>query len=149
MKKLIFATLIVVFTLSNSALVYAQQGMKAKKYDNPEWKRVDFIKFKSGKYSRAKEIIKDYYAKAGQKSATPGPSLFIDLMTGEWDMMTVWDMKEGIEEMNWETSPNDVKWMAAMNDLAGGADKAKSIMDEFSSLIVRESSYIGKSAMPK
>ena len=64
-------------------------------------------------------------------------------------MMVVWDMKGGIEEMNWETSPNDIKWMTAMNDIAGGSDKAKMIMDEFSSLIIRETSYIGKSGMPK
>lgn len=149
MRKIIFTTVIVVFTLFTSTLVNAQQGMKAKKFDNPEWKRVDFVKFKSDKYPRAKELIRDYYAKAGQKSGTPGPSLLVDLMTGEWDMMVVWDMKEGIEEMNWEMSPNDVKWIAAMNDVAGGPAKAKAIMDEFSSLIVRESRYIGKEGMPK
>ncbi len=149
MKKLVYVTAIVVFTLLTSASVHAQQGMKAKKFDNPQWKRVEFVKFKSDKYPRAKELIKDYYAKAGQRSGTPGPSLLVDLVTGEWDMMLVWDMKEGIEEMNWEMSPNDVKWMTAMTEVAGGADKAKAVMDEFSSLIVRDTRYIGKEGMPK
>lgn len=148
-KLLLYLTMIFFCNLFTTTFVQAQQEMKAKKFDNPEWKRVSFIKFKADKFSRAKEIIKNYYAKAGQKAATPGPSLIVDLMTGEWDMMVVWDMKGGIEEMNWETSPNDIKWMTAMNDIAGGSDKAKMIMDEFSSLIIRETSYIGKSGMPK
>ncbi len=148
-KLLLYATMIFFCNLLTTTLVQAQQEMKAKKFDNPEWKRIVFIKFKADKVGRAKEIIQNYYAKAGQKAALPGPSMVVDLMTGEWDMMVVWDMKGGIEEMNWETSPNDVKWMTAMNDIAGGADKAKVIMDEFSSLITRETSYIGKSGMPK
>ena len=142
-------TVLVGFTSFASTVVCAQQDIKAKKFDNPQWKKVEFLKFKADKYSRAKEIIKDYYAKAAQKAGTPNPSLYVDLMTGEWDMMVVWDMKEGIEEMNWEMSPDDVKWMTAMNDLAGGAAKAKAIMDEFSSLIVRDTRYIAKEGMPK
>jgi hypothetical protein len=52
-------------------------------------------------------------------------------------------IKEGLDEMNWQTSPNDVKWMTAMNEVAGGADKAKAILDEWSSLIVRTNGYLG------
>lgn len=36
-------------------------------------------------------------------------------------------MKGGIEEMNWEVSPDNVKWMTALNEIAGGGDKAKAI----------------------
>ena len=82
-KLLLYLTMIFFCNLFTTTFVQAQQEMKAKKFDNPEWKRVSFIKFKADKFSRAKEIIKNYYAKAGQKAATPGPSLVVDLMTGE------------------------------------------------------------------
>ncbi len=147
-KLLLYVGMIIFYNLLSPTFVQAQE-MKAKKYDNPEWKSIGFIKFKSGKVDRAKEIIKNYYMKAGEKAGTPGPAMLIDLKTGEWDMMVLWDMKGGIEEMNWEMSPNDVKWMTAMNDIAGGGDKAKTIMDEFSSLVDRETSYIGKIAVLK
>ncbi|TKK69318.1 hypothetical protein FC093_08360 [Ilyomonas limi] len=61
-------------------------------------------------------------------------------------MLAIWNMEGGIEEMNWETSPNDIKWMKAISDIAGNAEKAKLIIDEFSSIIERKTSYIGRSA---
>ncbi len=144
MKKFIlYVTMIFFCNLFTINLAHAQE-MKAKKYDNPKWKTITFMKFKAGKYDRAKEIIKTYYEKAGQKAGLSGPSMVVDIMSGEWDMMVVWDMKGGIEEMNWEISPDNVKWMTAMNEIAGSADKAKGVLDEFSSLITRETTYIGK-----
>ena len=50
-------------------------------------------------------------------------------------MILVWNMKESIEEMNWQVSPNDVKWMKGINEITGGSSQTKTIMDEFSSLI--------------
>ncbi len=125
----------------------AQDSMQPKKNENAQWQRVVLVKFTEGKLDRAKTIIKDYFQKAGEKSQTPGPSLAVDLVTGEWDMMLVWDMKGGVEDLNWELSPDDVKWMKAMNEVVGSADKAKAIQDEFSGLIVRSTSYLGKKSM--
>jgi hypothetical protein len=125
------------------------QEIKAKKFDNPQWKTVSFIKFKSGKADRAREIIRNYYEKAAQKASVPSPVMALDMVTGEWDLMVVWDMKGGIEEMNWEVSPDNVKWMGALNEIAGGGDKAKAILDEFSGLIDRESTNLGKTMTMK
>lgn len=136
---------IALITLFSSIISFGTQAqMQAKKYDNPQWKSIVFIQFKDGKMDRAREIITNYFVKAAEKAGTPQPSLATELVTGEWNMMVVWDMKEGIEEMNWQTSPNDVKWMTAMNEIAGGADKTKAIMDEWSSLIARTTTYLGR-----
>jgi hypothetical protein len=136
---------IALITLFSSIISFGTQAqMQAKKYDNPKWKSIVFIQFKDGKMDRAREIITNYFVKAAEKAGTPQPSLATELVTGEWNMMVVWDMKEGIEEMNWQTSPNDVKWMTAMNEIAGGADKTKAIMDEWSSLIARTTTYLGR-----
>jgi hypothetical protein len=144
MRKLTVNLIILcLFIFAGTPSVNAQE-MKAKKYDNPQWKTVSFLKFKSGKSDRAKEIIRNYYEKAAQKASVSSPIMALDLVTGEWDLMVVWDMKGGIEEMNWEVSPENVKWMTALNEIAGGGDKAKAILDEFSGLIDRESSSLGK-----
>ncbi len=122
----------------------AKAQMQAKKYDNPKWKAIEFVQFKAGKMDRAREIIMNYFVKSSEKAGTPQPAMASELATGEWDMMVIWELKEGIEEMNWETSPNDVKWLTAMNEISGGADKAKAILDEWSSLIMRTTRYLGR-----
>lgn len=148
MKKTILPTIILAVALFSAAIVKAQGDMQAKKYDNPKWTRIEMIKFKEGKGARGDEIIKNYFLAACQKSGVPAPSL-INIITGDWDLMAVWNMEGGIEEMNWETSPDDIKWMKAISDIAGSADKAKSIIDEFSALVERKTSYLGRSANAK
>lgn len=144
MSKSALPGLMIVFMLLASTAVHAQQDMQAKKYDNPEWKRIVLIRYKPDKSGRAKEIINDYYLKACTKSGTPVPATLLDIKTGEWDMLLVWDMKEGIEEMNWETRPDDIAWKKALDEIAGSASKANAVLDEFSSLIDRQVTYIGK-----
>lgn len=143
-KLLVFATMLALNILGINNISLAQDNLQPKKNENVQWQRIVLLKFTEGKFDRAKAIIKDYFEKAGEKSQTPGPSLAVNLVTGEWDMMVVWDMKGGIEDLNWELSPDDVKWMKAMNEVAGSADKAKAIQDEFSGLITRSTSYLGK-----
>lgn len=137
-----------VFALISCTVVNAQEPTQAKKYDNPKWTRIELIKYKEGKAARGSEIIKNYFLPACKKSNTPAPAL-VDIITGDWDLMAIWNMEGGIEEMNWETSPNDIKWMKAIGDIAGSTDKAKSIIDEFSSIVERKTSYIGRSANAK
>jgi hypothetical protein len=145
LKKLItIPVLLLFYVFLNSLNARAQSAMQPKKYDNPQWKTIVLVEFKSGKYDRAKEIIKNYYEKAGLMSNTPGPSIMLDMVSGEYDMMLIWDMKGGIEDMNWEISPDDVKWRTAMNNVAGSEAKAKAIMDEFSSLVNKSITYIAK-----
>jgi hypothetical protein len=115
-----------------------------KKLNDPQWKRISLTTYKSGQLTRAKEIIANYHGKASEKAGTPRPAMIIDLISGDWDVMTVWDMPGGLEEFNWETSRRDVKWRKALDEIAGGADKATAILNEYSSLIVRTNRYIGK-----
>lgn len=140
-KKLM--TVVVIFICGLFVSPAYSQDMKAKKYDDPSWSNVVFINFLPGKMSRAKEIIREYFIPASKKAGTRAPLMSIDLSTADWDMMLVWSMPN-IDEMNWEISPDNVKWMAALNEITGGADKSKSIRDEYSSLIKNSTSYLGK-----
>ena len=128
MKRLLLLPMIILVAMFIKPVsTQAQADMVAKKYENPRWKNVVLIDYKPGKFNRARQIIMDYYVKANEKAGVSGPSLVVELHTGSWDMMAVWDMKEGIESMNWDVSPDNVKWREALNEIAGGADKAQAI----------------------
>ena len=143
-KAMVWAVLPIVWALHLSPTVLAQEDPKPKKFNNTQWKRISLTSYRSGQFARAKEIIQNYHGKASEKAGTPRPAMIIDLISGDWDVMTVWDMPEGLEEFNWETSQRDIKWRKALNEIAGGADKATAILNEYSSLIVRHTRYIGK-----
>ncbi|GAA4314368.1 hypothetical protein GCM10023164_09930 [Christiangramia aestuarii] len=112
---------------------YAQE-MKAEKYENPEWVSIAYIKFKPMKKDPAMNIIENYFAKADQDAGIDAPTAY-HLAYGDYDMMVIWDMKDGIETLNWKTTPDDVKWMKSMGKIAGGQDKAMAKLEEFMSYV--------------
>jgi len=143
MKKVFSITLIcALFAILTSNMAYSQDEMQAKKYDNPEWKRIAVVKYKPGMYGKARNIIDNYYRKAAEKAGMSIPYT-IELKTGDWDILIIWDMKDGIEAMNWEVSPENVKWRKALNEVAGGKEKADEISKEYSSTIARSHSNLG------
>ena len=100
MKRIIMLSAVLLLViLINPECAFSQDEMKAKKYENPKWVRVVKIDYKSGKYNRAREIIDNYYVKANEKSGVKGPSMVVELHTGGWDIMAVWEMDEGIESI--------------------------------------------------
>ena len=108
------------------------EEMKPKKLDNPEWYYVSKVKFKSGHYNRAKEILKDYYIKASKENL---PKMVFEFYTGSYDMMIVWEMKEGLTEFEWETSPDDIAFYTELIKLTGSKEEADKIIKEFQELI--------------
>jgi hypothetical protein len=129
----IFISIITCATLLSSSVVFANE---AKRYDdNVTCKNIVKINFKIGKRSDALKIIKEHFKPAAVKSKTPQPELLLELHTGDYDVLTVWHMEDGIKDMTWDTSPNDIAWRAALNELSGGKDKAQKILDEYRSYI--------------
>ncbi len=112
-----------------------EEAPKAKKYDNPEWKRVVYVDYHSGKMGKAMGIINDYYRKAAKKAGTPMPSMTAVMETGEYDLMIIWDMQDGVEDLNWDISPGNIKWRTALIEVCGGKEKADEIMAEYSACI--------------
>ncbi|MCM8568859.1 hypothetical protein NE848_05680 [Gramella jeungdoensis] len=117
------------FLFCSIHLVTAQE-MTAKKYENPNWVQMVYIKFKPMKKDAAMGIIQEYFAKADKNAGIEEPTVY-HFATGDHDMLVVWEMEEGIETLNYEMTPNDAKWMNEMAKLAGGPDKAMAKMDEF------------------
>lgn len=130
-------------------LVFVSQGlnaqeMTAKKYDDPQWYNVVHIDYKAGNYNKARKIVADYFMKASENAGTPGPVMVLELNSGKYDIMAVWHMKEGIESMNWDISPDNIKWRNALNELAGSPEKAGEILKEYQSYIASSSNEIAR-----
>lgn len=111
------------------------QEMKAEKYENLEWYSISFIKWEDGKAGDAKKIIEEYYKPSARNSGQELPVMELDLLFSEWDHIVIFPMEEGIEALEWKTSPGDVAWINAFNKLVGGEEKGKKIFEEFSSYI--------------
>jgi hypothetical protein len=112
----------------------AQQENKPMRYENVAWKTITYVKFVAGKRNKALGIIRDHFMKAGQTAGTPGPTMY-EMRSGKWDLVLVWDMKEGVESLTWERSPDGVAWFKALSEQEGGADKAQALYDEYNSLV--------------
>lgn len=119
--------------LFSSQLLSAQE-MKAKKIENPVWVKMVFIKFQPGKMDKAKTLIKDYFAKADQNAGIKAPSAY-HMTTGSYDMVVIWEMEEGLETLNYEMTPDDVKWIGEMSKIAGSQEMAMKKLDEFYSYL--------------
>lgn len=132
MKKWHVVLACVAFGVSSPSL---GQEIKAERMTNVTFHEVEFIKFKPGKRTRAMEIIRDYFVPSDKDIG--GGVIDLHMDTGEWDTVVVFPMSGGPGDLAWETSPDEVKWMAALTKRAGGADKAKALLDEWSTLVDR------------
>lgn len=131
--KIYKTTIAILVFLLVSSFGFGQE-MKAEKYENPEWVNIAYIKFKPMKKEPAMGIIANYFAKADQDAGIDAPTAY-HLAYGDYDMMVIWEMKDGIETLNWKTTPDDVKWMESMGKIAGGQDKAMAKLEEFMSYV--------------
>lgn len=136
--SLLFTALITVFFLTHA------EAQEAKKYDNPEWYSFVYVDYHPGKMGEARDIIENYYKKASAQAGTPTPVMEISLAAGEYDMLIVWKMVDGVEGLNWQTSPNQIKWRNALNEIAGGEDKAEEIMNRYRDCVRASSSNMGR-----
>lgn len=109
---------------------YSFGQVKAEKYDNPQWVSMSYIKFKPMKKEPAMGIIENYFAKADQDAGIDAPTVY-HFVNGDYDMLVIWNMKEGVETLNYKTTPDDAKWMNSMTKIAGGPDKAMAKLEEF------------------
>jgi hypothetical protein len=119
----------------------AQQENKPMRYENVTWKTITYVKFLPGKRNKALAIIRDHFMKAGQTAGTPGPTMY-EMRSGKWDLVLVWDMKEGVESLTWERSPDGAAWFKALSDQEGGAEKAQALYDKYYSMVAEGHSEI-------
>ena len=139
MKKGLFFLGVMLFLASG---ILAQEEVKPAKYENVTWHRVVLVNFKAGKTGRAKEIIKIYKA-AGTAAGLKNPQTYW-LMSGDYNMMTVWTLEGGLTDMEWDISPNGIKWRAEMIKKLGSEEEVRKLQEEFQSLQQSSTSYIAR-----
>lgn len=139
LKTFAAGILILVTSLNLSA-----QDMKEKKHENTNWHMVAYVKFNPGEKDAAVKIIEDYFAKADANAGINPPAFAMDMSTGDYDYIIAWKMTEGVESLNWEISPDDVKWFKEMGKLAGDGDKAMAKIQEFYSHVETWKTEIGR-----
>ncbi|BDI60905.1 hypothetical protein MACH05_14650 [Qipengyuania nanhaisediminis] len=105
------------------------------------WYRINFVRFHEGKQGRASEIIK-MYEQASTDSGTPSP-MSMHMNSGPWHMIVAFPMTHGIAEMGWKQTPEGEAWDAAFERIAGGADEAEALHNEFASLVAQRERHIG------
>lgn len=127
--------LLPVFALLFCFNFVSAQEMTAEKYDNLEWYNIHYVKFEDGKAEDAKKIIDEYFKPSAQDAGQQGPVMELDLLFSEWDHVVIFPMEEGVEALEWKTSPMNVAWMKAFQERAGSEERAKEIGDEFDSYI--------------
>jgi len=122
--------------------IMAQDEVKPSKYENVTWHRVVLIDFKPGKVARAKEIIKIYQT-AGASAGTRGPVEYW-FETGEYDLMAIWTLEDGPSDLEWDISPDGIKWRAALVKQLGSEEAVQKLQQEFQSLRASSTSYIAR-----
>ena len=110
--------------------------------DDAAYIRVVFVSYKPGKAGEAYGIINDHFAPAGMAAGLPGP-VAIHFQSGPWDAAYHWRLDDGLADLEWRISPNNVAFRAALIANEGSEEAADEIIDRYDSLIARTSSVIG------
>ena len=137
MKKL---SILLVVLFLGSSVVFAQEDVKPTKHENVTWCNVVLVNYKPGQASRAKEIMKQYKA-AGDAVNLKGPARYW-METGEYDLMLDWTMEGGPSDLEWDRSPNGIKWRAEMIKQLGSEEALNKLRQEYSSLVSNSTNYI-------
>jgi hypothetical protein len=118
----------------------AQEIPTASRITGVEWHTAGFTKFKEGQANAGKEIIYGHFIKADEVAGRrPVP---FDFVTGEWDHVVFFPLKDGPGDLTWATSPDDVKWWEALVEIEGGVEEAQALMTRFGELVARSEMHL-------
>jgi hypothetical protein len=137
------------FLFAGSAVAQDEDEGPITQGDDAKYISVGHIQFKPGKREGAMEIITEYFAPATAKAGLPGPLLVIHYQTGKWDLAAVWSMDGGMADLEWYRSADDIKWMAALVEIAGGEDEAGEIMEKWQSSVADSLTEVGHHHVPE
>ena len=126
MKK---TTLFIAIILSPFFL-FAQNDQTPRKYENAEWYWVIYLKFEVGKTAEAYDIIKKYWRPIESNIGTE--QNVYEFETGEWDLIRMVKMPDGISSMEWELSPMGVKYNNEFLKIAGSEEKVTEVREHWS-----------------
>ena len=112
---------------------------------NVTYHMVEFLKYKPGQRGRANTLIREYFGPV-EKSENEKIADY-RMLTGDWDAIEVHPMPGGPGDLEWTTTPRDIRLNAALIKRLGSAEAARKILNEWNSLIERREYHVAYSPM--
>lgn len=136
------------FVFSVPAIAQDEDEGPLTQGDDAKYLSITNVKFKLGERESAMELITEYFIPATEKAGTSGPILAIHYQTGKWDAAYVWEMAGGMADLEWYRSPDDLKWFAALAELAGGEEQAGELWAKYLSKVALAETNVGHHHVP-
>lgn len=144
------------FAVTTALLIFSVPAIAQDDDEGPQTQGEDakylsitYVKFKPGQRSDAMEMIAEYFVPAGEKAGTSGPIMAIHFQTGKWDAAFIWEMAGGMADLEWYRSPDDIKWFAALAEIAGGAEQAEEIWANYLATVAQAQTEVGHHHVPE
>ena len=109
---------------------------KAEKVADVRYNTIETMTTKPG--ARTWTIISKHFMPAARAAGLPMPLVY-HTETGESKTIVVTPLTGGMGDLEWSTSPDDVKFFAALAKQEGGMDKAMALYKEFNDGIATRS----------
>ena len=103
---------------------------------------VTFVSYKEGKRGEANQIINNHFRPAAL-AAGLRPRVIVHFQTGPYDVAIHLRLENGMSDLEWQRSPNRIKFRAALVAQEGSEEAADAISDRYDELIARSVTSIG------
>lgn len=127
-------------------LLLAQNDQTPTKHENVEWFWVIQVKFKIDKRAEAYEIIKNYWSPINSSIGTEQYGFQFE--TGEWDLIRVVKMPEGIATLEWELSPWNIQFNQEFLKLTGSEEAMLDVRKKWQECLQETRTEIAKRFNP-
>ncbi len=124
----------------------AQENEQAKKHEDVEWYWIIYLKFKIDKKAEAHDIIKTYWRPIETRIGTE--QYAYEFETGEWDLLRVVKMPEGISTLEWELSPMRIEYNKEFMKIAGSEEVMNEVRKKWSECLQDIKTDIAKTFIP-
>lgn len=104
--------------------------------------RVVFVSYKAGKAGEAYGILANHYRPAAEAAGLSRP-VIVHFQTGPYDAAFHWRLDDGMSEMEWQRSPRNVRFRAALAAQEGSDEAAQAVVDRYDALVARSVTTLG------
>ncbi len=118
-----------VFAMPAQAQVEAERGEARTTYE------LRMIDIGPGNGERWQEIVDDHLMPAAAAAGLPAAQIHWPV-NGPWDRILVFEMRDGMAELDWHTPPDDAAFFNALIAQEGSMEAAQALMQELNSLVV-------------
>ena len=116
--------------------------------DDAVYVSVTYVDYKPGMREDALALIAEHFAPAGKAAGTRAP-VAIHFQTGKWDAAFHWRLEGGMADLEWYTSPNDIKWMEALVAQEGSKEAADALIASYRSMVAQTLTNVGHQHVPE